>query len=105
MPILMQMFWEGVTTGEYEKLRSNVNWEGNVPRGAIFHTAAFDRNGIHVVDLWESESEFNSFIEKRLMPEVKKLGIKDLPQIDIYKTHSTFVPGYNKIFGNVKQTA
>lgn len=103
MPILIQMFWEGVTPEHYEKLRSKVNWEGNTPKGAIFHVSAFDKRGGYVVDLWDSEQEFNNFIEKRLIPEVKKLGITDMPQVDIYPSYYTHVPGYHNIFGRVKQ--
>ena len=105
MPILMQMFWENIKPEQYEKLHSGSRYSTDTPKGAIFHTAAFDKNGMHIVDLWESENDFNSFIEKRIMPEVKKLGITDMPQVEIYKVHATYVPTYNKIFGNVKQTA
>ena len=104
MPILMQMFWEGIKPEQYESLRSSVNWEGNTPKGALFHVSAFDKRGIHVTDLWESTHDFNTFIERRLMPEVKKLGITDLPQVEMYNSISTYIPTYNKIFGKVKQT-
>lgn len=105
MPILMQMFWEGVTPEQYEKLHSASGYNTDTPKGAISHTSAFDKNGLHIVDLWDSESDFNSFIEKKIMPEVKRLGIKDMPQIDIYKVHSAYVPGYSKISSKTKQTA
>ena len=101
----MQMFWEGIKQDQYDKLLTAVNWEENIPKGAIFHTAAFDKRGIHVVDLWDSTEEFNSFVEKRLMPEVKKMGITDMPQVDTCTSYSTFVPEYHKIFGDVKLTA
>ena len=104
MPILMQMFWEGIKPEQYEKLRSTVNWEGNTPKGAIFHVSAFDKRGVHVTDIWESNQDFNNFIENRLMPEVKKMGITDMPQVETYNSHYTYIPEYHKIFGNVKQT-
>ena len=104
MPILMQMFWEGIKPEQYEKLHSGSNFDTNTPKGAIFHSSAFDKNGMHIVDLWESESDFNAFVETRLMPIVKKLGIKDMPQIDIYKMHTARVPGYTKIMSYMKQT-
>ena len=102
MPILMQMFWEGIKPEQYENLRSAVNWEGNVPGGDIFHVSSFDERGIHVIDLWDSNEEFNSFIEKRLMPEVKKMGVTTLPQVEVYDSYSISVPGYHKIFGDVQ---
>lgn len=104
MRVLMKMFWEGIKPDQYEKLRTNVNWEGNTPKGSIFHVSAFDERGIHVIDLWDSTEEFNSFIDKRLMPEVRKMGISDMPQVEVYNSYSTSVPEYNKIFGNVTQS-
>jgi|WetSurMetagenome_2_1015567.scaffolds.fasta_scaffold298684_2 hypothetical protein len=104
MSVLMQMFWENINPEQYEKLRSNVNWEGNTPKGAIFHVSAFDERGIHVIDLWDSTEELNSFIDRRLMPEVRKMGITDMPQVDVYNSYSTSVPGYHKVFGDVKQS-
>ena len=103
MPVLVQMFWEGIKPEQYESLRSSVNWEGNTPKGAIFHVSAFDKRGIHVVDMWDSAQEFNTFVEKRLMPEVKKMGITDLPQVETYNSHHTHIPGYHKVFGKVNQ--
>jgi hypothetical protein len=34
-----------------------VNWEGNVPKGAIFHVAAFDKEGLRVTDVWETAED------------------------------------------------
>ena len=42
MAIIMMMNWEGVTPEQYESLRKDVNWEGNVPAGALFHVSAYD---------------------------------------------------------------
>ena len=105
MPILMQMYWEGVKPEQYEKLRSASNFDTDSPKGAIFHTAAFDKSGAHIVDLWETAEDFNSFIENKIMPEVNKLGIKEQPQVEIFTIHKTFVPGYTKILSKEKQKA
>jgi hypothetical protein len=88
----MNMKWDGITADHYEKLRKTVNWEGNVPKGAVFHVSSFENNTGQVTDIWESEREFNNFVENRLMPEVKKLGISTKPQIEIRPVHAIFVP-------------
>ena len=104
MPILMQMFWEGVTPEQYEKLRNASNFDTETPRGAIFHTAASDKKGLRIVDIWETESDFNNFIDKKIMPEVKRLGIKEQPTVEIYNIHASFVPGYEKITQKIRQS-
>jgi hypothetical protein len=105
MPILMKMYWEGIKPEQYEKLHAASNFETDTPKGAIFHTSAFDKVGMHVVDLWETAEDFNNFVETRLKPEVKRLGIKEQPQVEISTIHRTFVPGYNKILSREKQKA
>lgn len=93
----MLMKWDGIKPEHYEKLRKSVNWEGNVPQGAVFHVAAFGNNVIHVTDIWESEQELNAFIQNRLMPEVAKLGITNHPDVQTYPVHAIFAPALNPV--------
>ena len=104
MPILMQMYWESVTPEQYEKMSTESNFDTDTPRGAIFHTAAHDKKGMHIVDIWENETNFNSFIENKIMPIVKKYNIKGQPQVEIFNIHASFVPGYSKITQKVRQS-
>ena len=104
MPVLMQMYWEGVNTEQYEKMSTESNFDTDTPRGAIFHTAALDKKGLHIVDIWETESDFNNFIEKKIMPIVKKYNIKGQPSVEIFNIHASFVPGYSKITQKMKQS-
>ena len=94
MPVVMIMTWKGITREQYEAARKLVNWEGNVPKGALFHVAAFDKEGARVTDVWEKAEDFDSFLKSRLMPGVKQVGIKGEPQVEIYPTHAIFAPGY-----------
>jgi hypothetical protein len=93
----MNMKWEGINADHYEKLRKSVNWEGNVPKGAVFHVSSFGKNTGYVTDIWESEKEFNYFVENRLMPEVTKLGITAKPQIEIHPVYAVFVPALQSV--------
>lgn len=92
----MLMKWEGVTPEQYEAARKLVNWEGNVPDGAVFHVAAFRDNTLHVTDIWESGDQFNRFVEKRLMPGVQQIGIQGQPQVDLLPVHAIFAPAFEQ---------
>lgn len=94
MPVAMIMKWKGITREQYDKVRKLVNWEGNVPKGALFHVAAFDNDGLRVNDVWASAEDFDNFVKTRLMPGVQQLGIKGEPQVEIFPTHAIFAPGY-----------
>jgi hypothetical protein len=99
MRILMTMKWDGVTPDQYEKIRKTVNWEGDMPPGAVFHVAGFDKekNTMRVTDIWESAEQFNSFIQNRLTPKTQEAGIQGQPQVDIVPVHAIFVPALQRM--------
>ncbi|HZP26093.1 MAG TPA: hypothetical protein VFB90_03500 [Dehalococcoidia bacterium] len=93
MAIVMFMEWD-VTPDQYEAARKLVNWEGQVPAGAIFHVAAFNQRGLRVTDLWESEEDMQAFVNTRLMPGVRQLGIQSNPHVEVLPTHAIFTPAF-----------
>ena len=97
MKIVMLMKWDGVTPDQYEKLRGIVNWEGDTPKGAIFHVAAFDADGIRVTDIWDSADDFNNFVQSRLMPGTNEVGVSGAPQVEILPAYAIFVPGADRL--------
>jgi hypothetical protein len=90
--VVMSMRWTGVTPEQYEEARGIVNWEGDVPDGAVLHVAYFDSDGIRVTDVWESEEQFNRFVESRLMPGVQQVGIQGQPDVEFYPLQNLFNP-------------
>ena len=92
MATVMIMRWPEVSKAEYEQARREVNWEGQVPKGAKFHVAWFAADGFHVVDVWESQADFERFVHDRLMPAVKRIGIKGQPITEFAPAHAIFAP-------------
>jgi hypothetical protein len=94
MPVLMMMEWKGVTQEQYERVRKNVDFEGDAPKGGLFHVAAFSDQGLRVMDVWESAEDFQAFVEARLMPGVQKTGIVGEPQVQVLPAYNIYTPGY-----------
>jgi len=94
--VMMQMIWNGIGAEEYEAARKHVNWEGDVPPGAMFHVVAVTDGGVRVTDVWESAEAFDAFVRDRLMPGVKELGIPGEPQVEILPAHAIFAPAYEQ---------
>ena len=92
MAVVVRMDWPEVTPEQYQQAREQVDWERDVPKGAIFHVAFSDDDGFKVVDVWESASDFEAFVESRLRPVVEKLGIEADPKVDIQPALATFNP-------------
>ena len=95
MPTVMVMRWEGVTPDQYDAVEKAVDWTGAAPAGGVHHVAWFTDGGLNVVDVWESEDEFNTFAQDRLMPGVAKAGIEGEPKVDMHDTHRVYAPGYD----------
>jgi hypothetical protein len=93
MAIAMFMEWDGVTAAQYDAVRALVNWEGEPPTGGILHVATATDAGLRIADVWESAESFQTFVEQRLMPGVKSLGLPGEPRVEILSLHAVFVPG------------
>jgi hypothetical protein len=91
--VVMQMRWAGVTPEQYEEARSKIDWEGDVPDGAVLHVAGFDGDDLRVTDVWESQEHFQRFVEARLMPGVQEIGIEGQPEVTFYPVTLVFNPG------------
>lgn len=92
MATIMLMHWPEVTKEQYEAVRREVNWEGDVPKGAKFHVTWFGNDGFHVLDLWESQAEFEAFSQNRLAQGLQKVGIAGQPRVEFVPSHSVFAP-------------
>jgi hypothetical protein len=91
MAVVMEMVWSGIETSHYDAARERVRWEEEIPEGAVFHVAWMADDGMHVVDVWESEDAFNKFAEQRLMPVVKgELDTPGEPTVKFSKAHRFF---------------
>jgi hypothetical protein len=94
MAVMMQMEWDGVTASQYDQALKLVNWEGDIPSGAMFHVAAITENGLRVVDVWESAEAFQTFVDTRLMPGVQQIGIQGQPRVELFPVHRLFAPAF-----------
>jgi hypothetical protein len=91
MATVMLMHWPEVTKEQYEQVRKDVRWETDVPKGAKYHVSWFD-DGLHVLDVWEKQSDFEAFAQQRLAPATQKIGIKSQPKVTFGETHAIFAP-------------
>ena len=89
MAILGIFTGDGFTKQKYEELRKEVDWEHKHPTGVILHSAGFDDSGnnIRVADIWQSEQDFNNFVNSRLKPAMERLNIS-MPKGEIVPIHN-----------------
>jgi hypothetical protein len=92
MAQVLKLRWEGVTPEHYDALRRTVNWETDPPEGLLSHVAWFRDGGITVMDVWESSDNFDDFMQRRLMPGIKQVGIAGQPVLKWFDAHAFFTP-------------
>src|SRR2546430_11492696 len=97
MKTMMIMKWDGVTLAQYEQIRKQINWEGDKPKGAIFHVVSSGNNALHITDVWESADDFNNFVQTRLMPGVAQVGIQGQPKVELFPVHTVYLADVEKL--------
>jgi hypothetical protein len=88
MAVLCILSGEGFTKEMYDELRKEVDWEHNQPKGEIFYAIGFDNSGVyHVVDIWESEQDFDNFVTNTIKPIMDKFNAH-MPKGEIIPIHN-----------------
>ena len=62
-----------VSRGDVEAVSNAMGVRDAPPKGLISHGVTETPGGIHVVDLWESEGDFERFRDAQLLPTMEKI--------------------------------
>ena len=93
MAVAVEMRFEGATLEQYDPVMELMGLDqgDTSPAGAVFHWAAATDDGIVVVDVWETDEQFNHFAETQIGPHTQQAGIPAPPVITRYEVHNTLV--------------
>jgi hypothetical protein len=58
------------------------------PKGIISHIAGSD--GMYVVDVWESQRDFDTFADSRLKPAFESVGGLMMPSVTTFVVHNSY---------------
>lgn len=83
MAAVITQTWAGFTPDQYDAVRDIVGWDRHTPDGMLLHVAAFDSGVLNMTDVWDSETQFMTFVQTQIMPAVTQLGIAGQPEIAI----------------------
>jgi hypothetical protein len=97
MAIMVIIEWEGLTPEQYDRLRAAVGWLEHAPVGGRCHVVAFGDDGVRMTDVWDSAEDLQSFVDGRLMPEVRNLGLPDQARLTVLPLHELSVPEGDQI--------
>ena len=93
MAVAFKMKFEGATLEQYDRVMELMGLDQGdaAPEGAVFHWVAPTDDGIIVVDVWESDEQFNRFAEEQIGPFTQQVGIPAPPEVTRYEVHNTLV--------------
>jgi hypothetical protein len=93
MAVAIEMRFRGATVEQYDEVIRQMGFEpGGVGAvdGGIFHWAAPTDDGLVVVDVWESDEQFDRFAQEQIGPLTQAAGIAP-PEVTRYHVHNTLV--------------
>jgi hypothetical protein len=91
--VCLTMEFAGMNAGQYEAvmdelgLRSpNPDW----PNGIISHVAGFTPEAMYVVDVWNSQENFDAFVRSRLQPAFEAVGGIPQPRVTKFNVYNIY---------------
>lgn len=98
MTVLMQMDLP-LTREDVEAVGADVESAKNPPDGLLVHVMTETANGVHIVDVWESQAQFEKFRDDRLMPSMMKVMTKRGIPMDGPPPEPTFDEAFDVVRG------
>jgi len=97
MAVMMIVELPGVGQDKYDQVLKELGFgrKDFRPKGFISHTAGEGPGGWTVVDLWESEADFDAFQRSQLGPAMQKVGGLPRPKITMVPVRFVHPKGGN----------
>jgi hypothetical protein len=93
----------GMSPEEYRAVMDTLEVERRPEAGIYLHATITTDFGYRVVEIWDRKEGFEDFLEKRLAPTTKALGIDRKTEITITPLHNFFAPRLNELPGLVSE--
>jgi hypothetical protein len=92
MPVAIEMDFPGATLEQYDQVIEKMGLEpgGDTPPGAIFHWVTQTPDGLHIIDVWETQEAFDKFAEEQIGPYTAEVGIEGPPETTVHQVHNHF---------------
>ena len=98
MPVLMTMEMP-VTRADLEALSDQLDVRGTPPAGLIAHVATQQDGKLRVLDIWETQADFERFQNDRLNPLMDKFMAESGIQLDGPPPEPTFTDAFDLVRG------
>jgi hypothetical protein len=82
-----------------EQVSSQMDVRGNPPAGLLIHIATEEAGGVHIVDVWNSQADYDAFAESRLNPAIASVAAANGMAIPADGPSPTFTEAFDLVVG------
>jgi hypothetical protein len=82
-----------------EAVSTAMGVQDDPPDGLIVHVLTETSDGVHVVDIWQSQADFQKFNDERLLPTMQKVLSERGVSLDGPLPEPTFDEAYDVVRG------
>jgi len=97
MAVVSTLDISGLTEREYRSVMDELGVETRPEGGIYLHLTAPTNFGFRVVEIWDEREGFDRFIEHRLTPASKAVGLEREMTITVTPLHNFFAPRLDEL--------
>ncbi len=97
MTFLTTLDVSDLTPDEYRAILDEMGVETRPAAGIYLHLTGSTDFGYRILEIWDSREGFESFLQQRLGPATKKLGIERKTIITVVPLHNLFAPRLDEL--------
>jgi hypothetical protein len=90
MAVVLTLEWPGFPKEQYDQLLELSSWETQPARNGIFHVVWWEGDTMRIVDVWESQQDWQTFFDERLLPNFEAAGVTGQPDAQFHEVHRYF---------------
>ncbi len=88
MPVLYLFEFDDATLSDYDRVIQDLDFRGKPPAGQLCHLAYEEDGRVRVMDVWETEADFERFFNDKLQRAMEKHHLGQ-PRMRKHPVHNT----------------
>ncbi len=92
MPVAIVMDFPGAALDQYDQVIAGMGFRSGGPAvpGGLFHRVTATDDGIRVVDVWETNEQFEKFAQEKIGPHTQDAGFHGPPTTTFHEVDNYF---------------
>jgi hypothetical protein len=82
-----------------EQVSAQMDVRGNLPAGPLIHIATEEEGGVRIIDVWNSQADYDAYEESRLMPAITSAAQTHGMELPTDGPRPTFTEAFDLVVG------